>query len=146
METVYSEVSADDRDVAAFVVQHLQLLDLTHLPVKMWVARLGSRIEAVLMLTTHPFPSLDMVVANKKARPFMRIMRLWLLAEEWLNSVGVPIIAISINNTDSHFQSLARRFGFEKIGTVTDNKTGYETETLFGKKLKTQSQLIPAVH
>jgi hypothetical protein len=152
MATEYSEVTPMDRDVAAFVAARPWALNLWKLPVKMWVARENNEetkcneIVAVLMLNTHPYLALDLVAANPAARPFMRIMRLWLMAEDWLKMIGAPIVCVTINDTNAHYQSIIRRLGFEKSGIETD-KNGNQVETIFTKQLRrNEDNLVATVH
>lgn len=133
--STYTEVSADDRDVALFITQHLDSVNLYKLPVKMWAAREGDTIIAVMMLKTDPYPSLDLIVANPKSRPFMRIFKLLRVAEAWLRAQHVPMIALSIKTTRVHFQSLVRRLGYKEIGTELDEH-GTVVETIFGRALE----------
>jgi hypothetical protein len=143
--TEYSEVTPKDRDVAAFVAARPWELNLWKLPAKMWVARENNEntkcneIIAVLMLNTHPYLAIDLIVANKPARPFMRIMRLYLMAEDWLKMINAPIVCIAIRDTDAHFQSIVRRLGFVKEGIEVD-KNGNQIETVFAKRLRYTEQ------
>lgn len=134
--TAYAEVLGTDTDVAAFVAAHPYDLNLYRLPVKMWVARQGGshNIVAVLMLKVDPYVSVDLIVAEPKTRPFMRIVKLWRMAEAWLKERNVPICCVSIHNSQVHFQSLVRRLGFEKIGDE-ENIYGQPVETIFAKSL-----------
>jgi hypothetical protein len=132
--TVYADVTRDDVDVAAFVAAHPHTINLRALPVKMWVARQGGAIVAVLMLSTVPYVCLDLILADPASRPFFRIINLWFMAEDWLKSRRVPIICIAIHNSLAHYQSLVRRFGFEKVG-VEPNGLDEPVETVFAKRL-----------
>ena len=137
--STYSEVSAEDRDVAAFMVAHLNDMSIWRLPVCMWVARDGEgNIVAVLALNCVTYPTLDLTLADPSARPFMRILKLWHMAEAWLQARGVPLIACSIRDSQAHFQSLVRRYGFVKIGVEKDHD-GNQVETIFGKQLITDA-------
>lgn len=135
--TTYTEVIAADRDVAAFIASHLDSVNILKLPLKMWVARQDNAIVAVMMLKVDPYPSLDLILANPKSRPFMRVLRLWQMAEKWLREHGVPIICASIHNSLQHYQSLVRRFGFEQIGEEVDT-AGNAVETVYARRLAIQ--------
>lgn len=132
MATTYCEVGNDDMDAAAFIAAHPYELNLFNLPVKAWVAREDGNIVAVLMLRKPAH--LDAIVADPDARPFMRLLKLYRIAEAWLKAAGVPIICVEINDTRRHFQSLMKRIGFEKIG-ANDNVFGVPVETVFAKTL-----------
>jgi hypothetical protein len=98
----------------------------------MWVAKDETGIVALLMLKTVPYLSLDMIVAHPDSRPFMRIIKLWRMAEAWLKAQKVPMVAVSVFNTLQHYQSILRRMGFEKIGEEADDD-GNAIETIYGK-------------
>jgi hypothetical protein len=153
MATEYSEVTPKDRDVAAFVAARPWELNLWKLPAKLWVARENNEethcneIIAVLMLNTHPYLAIDLIVADKVKRPFMRIMRLYLMAEDWLKMIGAKIVCIAIRDTDVHFQSLIKRLGYEKAGVESDND-GNQIETVFAKRLgrSEDAVIVETVH
>ncbi len=132
--TVYSAVSGADVDVAAFMAARVNDMNVWKLPLQMWVARDASGIVAVLALNCIDFPTLDLTLADPTTRPFMRILKLWHLAEAWLVERGVPLIACSIRDSQAHFQSLVRRYGFVKIGVEYDDD-GNQVETILGKQL-----------
>jgi hypothetical protein len=148
--TEYAEVTGEDRDVAAFVAAHSQDINLFRLPVKMWVAREDDdetackEIVAVLMLSTYPYLCLDLIVRKPETRPFMRIMRLWLMAEDWLKFIGAPAVAVSILDTNPYYQCIIRRLGFEPSGVEYD-ANGNAVETVFVKQLRSQP-LAEMVH
>jgi len=131
--TKYTEVTPDDSDVFAFLCLHVGSINLLHLPIKMWVARQDDKIIALLMLKTVPYTSLDLIVADPTARPFMRIIKLWRIAEAWLKSHNVPIICISIRDDSAHFQSLIRRLGFTVIAAY-GKQDDCADETIFAKR------------
>jgi len=144
--TDYAEVTDTDTDVATFITQHLDSVNLYHLPIKMWVARHDGTIIALLMLKTDPYVSIDLIVADPDSRPFMRILRLWQIAEVWLIEHNVPIVATSIHNSRAHFQDLVKRAGFEVVGSEADND-GKIVETIFAKALhKAKLPLSKTVH
>lgn len=140
MTTTYTAVTANEADVAAFLAYHLDTINIWSLPAKLWAARQDGMLVAVLMLKTRPYLSLDLVVANPATRPFMRIMKLYLLAETWLRANNVPMVSVSILNTNAHFQSLARRLGYQKIGEESD-ANGNVVETIYGKPLTAPASL-----
>ena len=134
--TTYTEVGPDDRETLAFLCEHaIGNVNLYHLPVKMWVAKDSTGIVALLMLNTIPYLSLDLITAHPETRPFMRIIKLWRMAESWLKAQNAPMVAVSIHNTLQHYQMLLRRLGFVKIGEESD-KDGNVVETIYGKTLK----------
>jgi hypothetical protein len=134
MMTTYTEATVDDRDVAAFLAAHPYDLNLFELPCKLWVARDGATIVAVLMLKTTPYVALDLIRNEAISRPFMRVWKLWKVAEAWLRANKVPIICASIPDHLTHYQSLVARAGFEIIG-VHPNSEGIPVETIFAKAL-----------
>lgn len=142
VRTRYAEVGGEDHDVAAFVAAHPLSINLRALPVKMWVAREGTTIVAVLMLNTHPYICLDLVLADPTARPFMRILRLWIMAEDWLKQQGVPIVCVTIHNSLMHYQSIIRRLGFEQVG-VEPNGLDPPVETIFAKRFRAYTYDLP---
>lgn len=130
--TTYSDVTAMDTDVAAFIVEHRYAINLLAMPLKMWVARQGGRVVGVLLLNPTPYLALDLVLADRTQRPFMRIIKLWRLAERWLVANNVPIVCVSIHDQQAHFQSLVRRLGFVEVGEEP-NLYGERVETIFAK-------------
>jgi hypothetical protein len=133
--STYSEVTASDRDVALFLAASPHAVNFYALPVKAWVARENGRMVAILMLKTQPYLSLDLVRVDEASRPFMRILKLYRMAEAWLKERKVPIVAVAIRDDSRHFQSLVRRFGFVPIGASQDDD-GNQVETIFGKVLR----------
>ena len=134
MFTTYHEVTADDRDVAAFIASRPLSINLLALPAKMWVARYGPRIVAVMMLNTAPYLSIDVEQADRSTRSFVRLYKLYQMVEAWLRIHEIPAVCITITNTDAHFQSIIRRLGYVKAGVEVDDN-GNEIETVFMKTL-----------
>jgi hypothetical protein len=129
--TTYAEVGPEDHDVAVFLVQHLQFINIWRLPLKAWVAREDGRIVAVMTFDNITYPAIHVIVADPDSRPFMRIAKLWLMAYQWFKDIQVPLICAPVFNHLHHFQSLVRRLGFRKIGVET-NDAGVEVETIYG--------------
>lgn len=136
MFTTYHEVTADDRDVAAFIASRPLSINLLSLPAKMWVARYGPRIVAVMMLNTTPYLSIDVEQADRSTRSFVRLYKLYRLVETWLRIHEIPAVCITVTNTDAHFQSIVRRLGYVKAGVEVDDN-GNEIETVFMKNFST---------
>jgi hypothetical protein len=132
--TVYAEVTPTDTDVAVFLCDHLADINVWNLPVKMWVARQDGAIVALMMLHSRPAVYLDLILAHPEQRPFMRILRLWQMAQRWLDALGVPLVCVTIRNELVHYQSLVRRVGFEPVGVQCD-ANGTEVETIYGRRL-----------
>jgi hypothetical protein len=133
-QTTYHEVEPTDRSVVAFLCAQLGRLDVYNLPKKAWVARRDEDIIAVLTFRPSPVPSIDLFVADPLARPFMRIMKLWRVARQWLDAHNVPLVCASVKNCDVHWQELLQRIGFEPVGEEF-NADGEAVETIFGRKL-----------
>lgn len=117
--TTYAEAGAE-KDVAVFLAQQLHVLNIWSLPKAAWVAREDGEIVAVLVLTCVEYPALHVFLARADARPFMRIMKLWRLAQAWLRANDVPAIFAPVYAHLRHFQSLMRRLGWKRCGEESD--------------------------
>jgi len=132
--TTYTEVGPDDRDVALFLVNHLQRINIWRLPLKAWVARQDGEIVVVLTFENVTYPAIHIITNDKFPRPFMRVIKLWRIAEAWFRAAGMPMVAAPVFNHLYHFQSLLRRFGFTKIGEEYED--GHPVETVYGYNFK----------
>lgn len=117
--TTYTEVG-EERDVAAFLARQLHVLNIWSLPKTAWVARQDGEIVAVLALTCVEYPALHFFIAKPGDRPFMRLLKLWRLAQTWLRAHRVPVICAPVFAHLRHYQSLLRRAGWERWGEVSD--------------------------
>lgn len=142
--TTYTE-AAGERDVAAFLAARANQLNLWKLPLKVWVARQGDEIVAALTLNSLDYLSISLIVGDPTQRPFMRIVKLWRMADRWLREHGVPVVCAPVRNTDPHFQSLLRRLGFVKVGVETD-ADGNEVETIYAKSYTRGGEHADPVH
>lgn len=133
--TSYAEVTAADRDVAAFLATQLHVLNIWRLPRAAWVARQDGAIVAVLVLTNVDYPAIHLLLPPGSARPFMRIVKLWRLAKAWLASHNVPVVAAPVYVQLRHFQSLLRRLGFVKAGEESD-ENGTVLEVIYAYTFK----------
>lgn len=118
--TTYNEVTGADTDVAVFLAHRLDIINIWRLPLKAWVARQDGEIVAVLAFTNVDYPAIHFMVANPATRPFMRLIKLWLMAYEWCKSIKLPLVCAPVYNHLRHFQSIIRRLGFRKIGEERD--------------------------
>lgn len=133
--TSYSEVGAEDRDVAIFLATQLQTINVWRLPLKTWVARQEGKIIAALVLTCVDYPAVHLLIADPTSRPFMRAAKLWKLAALWMRSIDMPMVCAPIFATLHHFQSLARKLGFVHIGDSFDDN-GNPIETIYAYYFK----------
>ena len=132
--TTYAEVGPDDRDVALFLVHNLHRINIWRLPLKAWVARRDETILAVLTFDHVTYPAIHVITAPD-TRPFVAILKLWYMAKDWFEAIGMPLICAPVFTTLHHFQSLLRRLGFVEIGEET-NAAGKKVETIYGYYLK----------
>jgi hypothetical protein len=144
-KTEYFEARAADTDVAIFVASHVDQINIWALPHKIWAAREDGKIVALLTLSTFPYVAIDLIVGDPSTRPFMRILRLWRVAEQWLSEHKVPVVCAPIKEHMLHFQSLVRRLGFIPGGEEID-EDGTVLETIFMKKITPSAEPGMAVH
>lgn len=129
--TTYDEVTAAMPDVAVFLAKNIHAINIWRLPLKAWVARQDGEIVAVLTFTNVVYPALHFILAEPKSRPFMRLLKLWLMAREWFLANSFPMIAAPVFNYLHHYRHMMERFGFTKIGEESD-MDGNIVETIYG--------------
>jgi hypothetical protein len=144
-KTEYFEVRPQDTDVGAFLASHVNQINIWALPSKIWAAREDGKIVALLTLTTFPYVAIDLIIGDPASRPFMRILRLWRVAEQWLSEQRVPAVCAPIKEYMLHFQTLVKRLGFVPGGEELD-EDGNVIETIFIKKITPSDTPGIAVH
>lgn len=133
--TTYAEVTEADRDVALFLVNNINRINIWRLPLKAWVARRDEKITAVLTFDNITYPSIHVIVAPDAGRPFVALLKLWYMALEWFASIDMPMICAPVFIHLHHFQSLLRRLGFVKVGEERDDDNRV-TEIIYAYYLK----------
>jgi hypothetical protein len=119
--TTYSEVTADDKDVAIYLATRIDVVNIWRLPLKAWVARQDGKIVAVMIFDNVTYPAIHILVPDPNSRPFMRIVKLWLIAYKYFKSIKMPIICAPVPTHLHHFKSLVRRLGFREVGEERDD-------------------------
>lgn len=132
--TTYAEVGPDDRDVALFLVYHLNRINIWRLPLKAWVARRNGEILAVLTFDNITYPAIH-IILQPRTRPIVAILKLWYLARDWFTAIGMPMVCAPVFTYLHHFQSLLRRVGFVKVGEERD-KNNRVCEIIYGYYFK----------
>jgi hypothetical protein len=133
--TTYTEVGPDDHDVALFLVHHLNRINIWRLPLKAWVARQDDEIVAVLTFENVTYPAIHFILNEKFPRPFVRVMKLWLMAYGWFEEIGIPLVCAPVFDHLRHFQALIRKLGFRRVGVETTT-TGAVVETIYAYHFK----------
>lgn len=136
--TTYSEVGPTDSDVALFLATQLQVINIWSLPLKAWVARQDGEIVVVLIFTNVQYPAIHFCKRDPDSRPFMRLIKLWLMAYEYFKSIKLPIVCAPVFVHLHHYQSILRRLGFTKAGEEK-NPDGSVAEVIYGYDFTTES-------
>ena len=139
--TEYAEAGASDVDIALYIANNPQCVNVLCLPVKIWAARQNSELVALLLLKTAPYISLDLFVVRPETHPFMRMFKLLHKAEEWLQNHAVPMVCIAIHNSNRHFQALVRRLGYAECGNEID-ENGIENTTIYAKYFPVKDSVL----